>query len=76
MNRDLGELLTKTQGRLTAVVEVEAASFRDRHHFFIVVSDPERSCRWVSLRYVDPVSGRSGMPGKEGLPSGLASPAR
>jgi len=50
----LGELLTKTQGRLTAVVEVEAA-VSQTDITFIVVSTPSDPAGGFSLRYVEPV---------------------
>ncbi len=50
----LGELLGKTQGRLTAVADVESA-VRQTDISFIVVSTPSDPAGGFSLRYVEPV---------------------
>lgn len=50
----LGELLTQTQGRLTAMDDVEAAICRTDISF-IVVSTPSEPSGGFSLRYVEPV---------------------
>jgi UDPglucose 6-dehydrogenase len=50
----LGELLAQTQGRLTAMPDVEAA-IRDTDISFIVVSTPSEPGGGFSLRYVEPV---------------------
>jgi UDPglucose 6-dehydrogenase len=51
----LGELLTHTAGRLTAVADVEAA-VAATDITFIVVSTPSDPAGGFSLRYVDPVA--------------------
>ena len=50
----LDELLTQTQGRLSAIDDVEAA-IRQTDISFIVVSTPSDPAGGFSLRYVDPV---------------------
>jgi UDPglucose 6-dehydrogenase len=50
----LGELIAQTQGRLTAVSDVEAA-VGQTDITFIVVSTPSDPAGGFSLRYVDPV---------------------
>jgi UDPglucose 6-dehydrogenase len=50
----LGEMLAQTQGRLTAVSDVEDA-IRRSDISFIVVSTPSDPAGGFSLRYVDPV---------------------
>ncbi len=50
----LGELLTRTDGRLTAISDVEAA-VRQTDISFIVVSTPSDPAGGFSLRYVEPV---------------------
>jgi UDPglucose 6-dehydrogenase len=51
----LAELLTQTQGRLTAVQDVEAA-VAQTDITFIVVSTPSEPSGGFSLRYVEPVA--------------------
>ena len=50
----LGELLARTDGRLTAISDVEAA-VRQTDISFIVVSTPSDPAGGFSLRYVEPV---------------------
>ena len=50
----LGELLKQTQGRLSAIDDVEAA-IRQTEISFIVVSTPSDPAGGFSLRYVEPV---------------------
>lgn len=50
----LGELLTKTEGRLTAELDIEAAVGQSEITF-IVVSTPSEAQGGFSLRYVQPV---------------------
>jgi UDPglucose 6-dehydrogenase len=50
----LNELLAKTEGRLTAVDDIEAA-VRDTDITFVVVATPSEPSGGFSLRYVNPV---------------------